>query len=151
MFRSILIAWDGSRHAKRALNEAIDIARTQGSRLTLLTVAAPIHVWAGPYVPPVPEDELAIAAEKIAEEGEALVPDGIAVSSRTAEGSPGAELLKRAEAANHDLIVMGSRGRGAVRSVVLGSASHYVLNHSKVPVLIVQDREKAEETRIRKR
>jgi nucleotide-binding universal stress UspA family protein len=144
MFRSILIAWDGSRHARRALNEAIDIARTQGSRLTLLTVAAPIHVWAGPYVPPVPEDELARAAEKIAEEGEALVPDGIPVSSRISEGPPGPELLKRAEAANHDLIVMGSRGRGAVRSVVLGSVSHYVLNHSKVPVLIVQDRDKAE-------
>jgi nucleotide-binding universal stress UspA family protein len=144
MFRSILIAWDGSRHAKRALNEAIDIARAQGSRLTLLTVAAPVHVWAGPYAPSVPEDELARAAEKIAEEGEALVPDGIAVSSRTAEGSPGPELLKRAEAANHDLIVMGSRGRGAVRSVVLGSVSHYVLNHSKVPVLIVQDRDQPE-------
>jgi nucleotide-binding universal stress UspA family protein len=56
------------------------------------------------------------------------------VSSRTAAGSPGPELLKRVEAACHDLIVMGSRGRGAVRSVVLGSVSHYVLNHARVPV-----------------
>ena len=144
MFRSILIAWDGSRHARRALNEAIDIARTQGSRLTLLTVAAPVHVWAGPYVPPVPEEELARAAERIAEEGEGLVPEGIPVSSRTAVGHPGMELLKRAEAADHDLIVMGSRGRGAVRSAVLGSVSHYVLNHAKVPVLIAPDGDRAE-------
>ena len=43
------------------LAEAIDIARTQGSRLTLLTVAAPTHVWAGPYVPPVAEEDLALA------------------------------------------------------------------------------------------
>ena len=144
MFRSILIAWDGSRHARRALNEAIDIARTQGSRLTLLTVAAPVHVWAGPYVPRVPEEELARAAERIAEEGEGLVPEGIPVSSRTAVGHPGMELLKRAEAADHDLIVMGSRGRGAVRSAVLGSVSHYVLNHAKVPVLIAPDGDRAE-------
>jgi nucleotide-binding universal stress UspA family protein len=145
MFRSILIAWDGSRHARRALSEAIDIAQTQGSRLTLLTVAAPIHVWAGPYVPPVPEDELAQAAERIAEEGEELVPDGIPVSSRTAAGSPGPELLKRVAAAGHDLIVMGSRGRGAVRSAVLGSVSHYVLNHARVPVLIVRAGDENEE------
>lgn len=145
MFRTILIAWDGSRHARRALSEAIDIAQTQGSRLTLLTVAAPIHVWAGPYVPPVPEDELAQAAERIAEEGEELVPDGIPVSSRTAAGSPGPELLKRVEAAGHDLIVMGSRGRGAVRSAVLGSVSHYVLNHARVPVLIVRAGDENEE------
>jgi nucleotide-binding universal stress UspA family protein len=145
MFRSILVAWDGSLHARRALSEAIDIARTQGSRLTLLTVAAPMHVWAGPYVPPVPEDELAQAAERIAEEGEELVPDGIPVSSRTAAGSPGPELLKRVEAAGHDLIVMGSRGRGAVRSAVLGSVSHYVLNHARVPVLIVRAGDETEE------
>jgi nucleotide-binding universal stress UspA family protein len=145
MFRSILVAWDGSRHARRALSEAIDIAQTQGSRLTLLTVAAPIHVWAAPYVPPVPEDELARAAESIAEEGEELVPDGIPVSSRTAAGPPGPELLKRAEAAGHDLIVMGSRGRGAVRSAVLGSVSHYVLNHARVPVLIVRAGDETEE------
>jgi nucleotide-binding universal stress UspA family protein len=144
VFRNILIAWDGSRHAKRALNEAVDIARTQGSRLTLLTVAAPIHVWAGPYVPPVPGAELARVAERIAEEGEALVPEGIAFSSRTAEGHPGTELLKRVDAAGHDLVVMGSRGRGAVRSAVLGSVSHYILNHAHVPVLIVHDEDGAD-------
>jgi nucleotide-binding universal stress UspA family protein len=145
VFKSILVAWDGSGHAKRALSEAVDIARTQGSRLTLLTVATPLQGWAGPYVPPVSEEELTRAAEELAEEGEALVPDGIPVSSRTAEGHPGMELLKRAEAADHDLIAMGSRGRGAVTSAVLGSVSHYVLNHAHVPVLIVRDEDEAED------
>ena len=138
MFRSILVAWDGSPHAKRALAEAIDIARAQGARLTLLTVAAPLQAWAGPYVVPISEADLTRAAERIAAEGEALVPDGVPVSSRTAEGHAGSALLKRAKAADHDLIVMGSRGRGAVRSAVLGSVSHYVLNHARVPVLIVR-------------
>jgi nucleotide-binding universal stress UspA family protein len=140
MFRSILVAYDGSEHARRALAEAVDIARTQDARLTLLVVAVPLHVWPGPYVPPVTEADLLEAAEHIAAEGEALVPDGISVSSRTAAGPPGPELLKRAAAADHDLIVMGSRGRGAVRSAVLGSVSHFVLNHSLLPVLVVHDR-----------
>ena len=138
MFKSILVAWDGSEHAKRALAQAVDLARTQDARLTLLTVAAPIHAWPG-YVPPISEADLISAAEKILAEGEALVPDGIPVSGRTTAGDPGTELLKRAAAADHDLIVMGSRGRGAVRSAVLGSVSHFVLNHTSAPVLVIHD------------
>jgi len=138
MFTSILVAWDGSDHAKRALAEAVDLARTQEARLTLLTVAAPIHAWPA-YVPPITEADLESSANQTLAEGEAIVPDGIPVSGRTAVGYPGVELLKRAAAANHDLIVMGSRGRGAVRSAVLGSVSHFVLNHATVPVLIVHD------------
>jgi nucleotide-binding universal stress UspA family protein len=79
------------------------------------------------------------AAEKVLAEGEALVPEGVPVSGHMAAGDPGSELVKRAAAADHDLIVMGSRGRGAVRSVVLGSVSHFVLNHTTVPVLIIHD------------
>jgi nucleotide-binding universal stress UspA family protein len=138
MFKSILVAWDGSEHAKRALGEAIDLARSQDARLTLLTVAVPLHFWPG-YVPPVSEADLISSAEKVLAEGEALVPDGIPVSGRTAAGDPGTEVVKRAAAAAHDLIVMGSRGRGPVRSAFLGSVSHYVLNHTTVPVLIIHD------------
>jgi nucleotide-binding universal stress UspA family protein len=138
MFKSILVAWDGSEHAKRALGEAVDLARTLAATLTLLTVAAPLHAWPG-YVPPISEDDLVSGAEEILAEGEALVPEGIPVSGRAAAGHPGTELVKSAAAGDHDLIVMGSRGRGAVRSAVLGSVSHFVLNHTTLPVLVIHD------------
>ena len=138
MFKSILVAWDGSEHAKRALGEAVDLARTQAATLTLLTVAAPLHAWPG-YVPPISEDDLVSGAEEILAEGEALVPEDIPVSGRAAAGHPGTELVKSAAAGDHDLIVMGSRGRGAVRSAVLGSVSHFVLNPTTLPVLVIHD------------
>lgn len=137
MFRSILVGWDGSDHARRALAEAIDLARTQQAKLTLLTVAAPPPEWPG-FVPATMTDEDLVGdAERLVGEGRALVPDGIAVSGLTAVGQPGTELVRRALEAEHDLIVMGSRGRGPLRSALLGSASHHVLNQAAVPVLVV--------------
>src|SRR5687767_4782329 len=138
MFKSILVAWDGSEHAKRALAEAIDVARSQDASLTLLTVATLQPVGLG-LVPPLSETDQLEGAREILASGEAVVPEGIPVSGRTATGHPGTEILTRAAAADHDLIVMGSRGRGAVRSAVLGSVSHFVLNHGTVPMLIVHD------------
>ena len=65
------------------------------------------------------------------------VPQGVSVTSviKTEPAKPA--LLKQIAEGEHDLVVMGSRGRGAVRSALLGSVSHHVLHHSHVPVLIV--------------
>ena len=46
-------------------------------------------------------------------------------------------LMEQLRAGTYDLLVMGSRGRGALSSSVLGSVSHYALNHAGVPVLII--------------
>ena len=45
--------------------------------------------------------------------------------------------MKRIKTGEHDLLVMGSRGRGALSASVLGSVSHFALNHCDVPVLII--------------
>jgi len=65
------------------------------------------------------------------------VPDDVSVSTVLSSEPVRPALVKQITAGNHDLVVMGSRGRGALRSALLGSVSHYVLHHSPVPVLIV--------------
>jgi nucleotide-binding universal stress UspA family protein len=141
MFRSILVAIDGSEPATEALHEAIDLARSEGARLTLISVAAPPR-WLGspwPYIAPVPlEDELERRAQQIVEDAEALVPEDVAVSTVVRSGPAAKAILDRVESGQHDLIVMGSRGLGSAGSLLLGSASRAVLADSPVPVLIAR-------------
>jgi nucleotide-binding universal stress UspA family protein len=69
------------------------------------------------------------------------VPDDLPVTKIITHEPIRTALMKEIEAGRHDLVVMGSRGRGAVASSLLGSVSHHALNHSPVPVLIVHARE----------
>jgi nucleotide-binding universal stress UspA family protein len=140
VFLNILVAIDDSAHAARALDEALDLARAQRSRLTIIAVASR-PAWrymAGPYVGMMPTQEDAdTAAERTIAAARARVGDDIPVTTVVSRGGPGEAILARAREGEHDLIVMGSRGRGAAASALLGSVSHHVLHHGLVPVLIV--------------
>ena len=140
MFRSILVAVDGSPAATEALREAIDLARGGGARLTLISVAAPPRfVLAGPYIAPIAtEEDLLRQAGRVLERAEALVPDDVPVSTVVRRGPAAKAILDRAEAGGHDLVVMGSRGLGRVAALLFGSVSRAVLARSPVPVLIAR-------------
>jgi nucleotide-binding universal stress UspA family protein len=138
VFRSILVAVDRSQAAGAALNEAIDLARAEGARLTLICVAAPLpwQIAAAAYVPLPGDDELEREARETLESAESLVPEGVPVSTALRRGRVAEEILKRVETGEHELIVMGSRGLGRAGSLLLGSVSRAVLAGSPVPVLI---------------
>jgi nucleotide-binding universal stress UspA family protein len=140
MFHNILVAVDGSVDADEALAHAIDLAESEHTRLTLMTsVAEPppsAYLIAGEETGHLIENARA-QAEAILRRARDRVPDDLPVTTVVTDQPIKAALICRIKQAHHDLIVMGSRGRGAVRAALLGSASHYVLNHSPVPVLIV--------------
>jgi nucleotide-binding universal stress UspA family protein len=69
-----------------------------------------------------------VRPRELLDEAVSEVPSEVTVTERLAPGRPGARILEQMKAANHDLLVMGSRGRGNVRALVLGSVSHQVLN-----------------------
>jgi nucleotide-binding universal stress UspA family protein len=145
VFRNILVAIDGSPTATAALEEAIELARSDGARLLLLSVAAPPRWrYTGPtYVPYPTDEELQRAACDALARAEALVPADVSVSSIVRVGSPAAEIVTRAAEGGHDLIVMGSRGHGVVGSLLLGSVSRAVVADSPVPVLVSRRRSHA--------
>ena len=141
MFHNILVAVDGSEHADRALTEAIDLAHASNARLTIITAApeprsgAMVALASGAAAALGPA--LMEEANKIRRAAADRVPEDLSVTTILTEHPIREAILKRIDDGHHDLVVMGSRGRGAVRSAVLGSVSHHVLHHSPVPVLIV--------------
>jgi nucleotide-binding universal stress UspA family protein len=144
MFRRILVAIDGSDHARHALVEAIDLARAGNATLTVMTVVPPTNPWAlgGGYYVPSDLDELHHQAERNYERTlgasiAAWVPDDMPVTGLVKHGPVAPAIVEQAIAGQHDLVVVGSRGRGELRSLLLGSVSHHVVHASPVAVLVI--------------
>jgi nucleotide-binding universal stress UspA family protein len=138
-YRSILVPLDDSPHAADALERAIELAQRDHAWLTLLHVIEPPHpppVGAG-YVGGLLSPESEEQAEALLGRAAARVPEGIPLHMVVRHGHAADEILRRIEAAGHDLVVMGSRGRGSIRSLLLGSVSRAVIHHSPVPVVTV--------------
>jgi nucleotide-binding universal stress UspA family protein len=140
MFQNILVAVDGSPDADQALTQAIDLAESQHARLTLfsavVTPPAAAYFGAGGAVAATLAGGAETETETILRRAVQRVPDGVSVSTVQSSESVRTALIHQIKSGHHDLVVMGSRGRGALRSALLGSVSHYALNHSPVPVLI---------------
>jgi nucleotide-binding universal stress UspA family protein len=140
VFHNILVAVDGSANADAALAHAIDLAESEHTRLTLMTAVA--EVPAAAYVMAGEEAGRMLAnargqAEAILRQARDRVPADLPVTTVLSEQPIRLALVRQIKQGGHDLVVVGSRGRGAVRAVLLGSVSHYVLHRSPVPVLIV--------------
>ena len=122
------------------MTDAIDLAESEHTRLTLIT-AVPQIPATGLLVPGVlTENALAnvrAQADATLRSARDPVPADLPVRTVLTNQPIRPALICQIKAGHHDLLVMGSRGRGAVRSALLGSVSHYALDHSPVPVLIV--------------
>ena len=141
MFRNILVSVDCSDHAQRALNEAIDIARAGNARITILTAVNQPPAWCASSIAvsaaAVSAAELEREAVQIMQRAVARVPDDIPVTTVISRRPIRTSLMRAVKSGDYDLLVMGSRGRRALAASLLGSVSHYALNHSPIPVLIV--------------
>jgi nucleotide-binding universal stress UspA family protein len=141
MFHNILVAIDGSPDAEQALKQAIDLADSEHARLTLFSslVAPPAaaYIGAGGGMAATIAADAEAETEAILRTAVDLVSDHVSVTTVLSRAPVRPALIRQIKDGAHDLVVMGSRGRGALGSVLLGSVSHYVLHHSPVPVLIV--------------
>jgi nucleotide-binding universal stress UspA family protein len=137
----ILIATDGSPEAREAVEFGIEFASEQEARVKLLQVIPPTD-WTqldrGALIRPIPAELRLRRAIALDEAAELAAEHGVDVTFEVLAGVPEDEIVAYADSIDADLIVVGSRGRGAVASALLGSVSRGVLQESRRPVLVVR-------------
>jgi nucleotide-binding universal stress UspA family protein len=137
--RIVVVGVDGSEGAKHALDFAIAEAAAHGARLRLVSaweippaVLASV-VAGGEFYEEFKENALAVvneAAARVVELQPSLEHEEVVV-----EGQAGKALVDHA--ADADLLVVGRRGHGSFREMLLGSISRQVVAHSKCPVVVI--------------
>jgi nucleotide-binding universal stress UspA family protein len=138
----IIVGIDGSAHSRRALDWAIHEAAIRHTPLTVLTVQqAMTSFWAGPMIYPEDQD-LAEHARKIAQDETDDALRKLAEDTRPPEvivlavpGIPAEAILSLARDA--DMIVLGSRGAGGFKKLLMGSVASQVAHHAHCPVMII--------------
>ena len=143
-YKKILVPYDGSEHAKKALQQAIAIA--EDAKLFVASVCNMVSAMSNFDQVSIAEgclttkltEDLEAQCKADLEEAKALIPKGVETEMIYEVGSPGPVLLNMADDKKCDLIVMGSRGLGPLKGIFMGSVSSYLVSRSKCPILIVK-------------
>lgn len=143
MLSKILVGFDDSPSAEKALDMTIEFAKKNESSVTLMYV-----VERPTYLAPVGGEAEFQALEKVGEEISTRATEmlrmkkvevekkGVKIETKLVEGTPGDELIKESGTGEYDLVVVGTRGMGRLKSLLLGSVSSKVVHYSKIPVLL---------------
>ena len=144
--KTILVGIDGSVGAKNALRWACEEATLYGdAKIVAMSVwFAPVPV-SSPWLPNVdlPIDLTEPTERSLADTVSAVASEqfgSLQIEQRVVHGAAAAVLI--AEAAHGDLVVVGSRGLGGFKGLLLGSVSHQVVSHAPCPLVIVPNRER---------
>src|SRR4028118_2410118 len=142
----ILLATDGSEEGKRAIQAAIELSRDTSSELHVVYVLpTPAQLIGHHLYSDEIRESLIGGAEREAErflkeQAERIESDGAKVAeTHLRSGDPDKEILRTAESLGVGLIVIGSRGLGAVSRALMGSVSDSVVRHAHCPVFGVRN------------
>lgn len=137
----ILIATDGSRGAGHALEEGFALASDVGAEALVVFVRpSPTSFLGAPYYQDVVEEHARHARGVICDAKLRATRYDVEADYEVIEGDPVEGILELARYRDVDLVVVGSRGLGAVKSLVLGSVSKAILQEADRPVLVAKDR-----------
>jgi nucleotide-binding universal stress UspA family protein len=140
MIERVLVAVDGSDPSLKAVRMAAEVARRFGARLSMLHVVPrlllPPDVY-GLAIATVEREHRAYAERVLEDARKALDVSGLELTTTVLFGSPAECIAEQATAPDVGMVVVGSRGHGAVARVFLGSVSDRLIHICSKPVLVV--------------
>ena len=137
--KEIMVAIDGSDGSRAAIDEAVELAAPLGAHITFVSVRkAPSSLLGTPNYECRLARDLGVARATVDAALKQAREAGIEARGEVLEGNAVDEILSFADNCGADLIVMGSRGHGALAGALLGSVSSGVVQHANVPVLVAK-------------
>ena len=135
----VLFPTDFSANSERAFQYLLEIARKGSTKITLMHIQEDRRIK--PHLEHRLEEFNRIDSERLASLKRKILEEaGMDVDISLLHGSAVEEILKFSEKHGVSLIVIGTRGRGSLAGIFLGSVSHNLSRHSKAPLLLVPDR-----------
>ena len=139
MFEKILVAVDGSDHSLKAAKLAGNLARLSGGTLRVITAYEEVPSYLG-------EPNLSQTIAKRTEKAEQVLDEAIKeigdipgdCEIEILSGDPAETILRVVDTFDIDIVIMGTRGQGGIKSLLLGSQSHKVLSAAPCPVMLVR-------------
>lgn len=138
MSHRVVVGVDGSDHSRHALDHAFEAARRVGAKVTVVhayQVPMPVPLYGVPPVTTRTRDDHERAARGVLDQTVGTHPRDLDIECIVTPRPPAPALVRLASGA--DLLVVGSRGRGGFKQLLLGSTSHQVVTHATCPVLVV--------------
>jgi nucleotide-binding universal stress UspA family protein len=132
--KRILVAYDGGEPGHKALDTAVELAKATGAMVSVVSVV-PVHAGRAPFDP---WDDRVVHAQELQEARAILDEAGISAEYLEPAGDPARTIEGLAADNGFDVIVVGSRGLGAVSRFLQGSVSEHVATHAKATVVIAR-------------
>ncbi len=141
MFAKILVPVDGSENSYRALDAALFLSEKLGSNITVLHVMEQVpitHIESQKLLSELLENYKKENQDILSKCLEIAKQKGITINTILLQGNPASIILDFSKKEKYDIVIMGSRGLGKFKELILGSVSSKIVHHSPCGILLIR-------------
>ncbi|HJU80039.1 MAG TPA: universal stress protein [Nitrososphaeraceae archaeon] len=141
MFTNVLVPVDGSDNSYRALDAALLLSEKLGSNITVVNVMEQVpitHIESEKLLSELLEAYKKENQEILSKCSRIAAEKGLSIKTLLLQGNPASVILDYCNKENFELVIMGSRGMGKFKQLILGSVSSKIVHHCQCAVLLIR-------------